>query len=182
MLDALNPPSPDELIADMQSVGARAIAMYLLRRDSAGRMMNTGTWTVNHIAAVQASGRAVLPILVPGSVPGPNDMALAIQIANSGGIARSAVVVDIEQFSFPAPQWLAEAIKLAHDAGWRVIRYGDVGPLGSYPAADGDWISHGKITVVANRIAPMPRLPSGIVADQYSVGCVINGHDYDASV
>jgi len=182
MVDALNPPDPDQLVADMRSVGARAVAMYLLRRDATGKMMDTGTWTVQHVAAVQSSGRAVLPILVPGSAPGPNDMALAIQIASSAGIVKSAIAVDIEQFSFPAPQWLTDAVKLAHSAGWRVIRYGDVGPLGSYPVADGDWVSHGKITVTRNQIAPMPSLPSGVVADQYSVGCVVNGSEYDASV
>lgn len=182
MLDTLFPPSPDQLVLDMRSVNARAIGMYVFRRDGQGNMVSNGSWTAAHVTAIQSDGKYVLPILVPGNVPQQGDMPAAIQAAVARGTGRTAMVVDIEQFSFPAPEWLQRAIAYAHSVGWRVIRYGDVEPLKQYPVADGDWISHGLIPVRAGQIVPVPALPNGCVADQYAVGCSINGYDYDASV
>lgn len=182
MLDALNPPSPAELVADMQSVGARVFGMYVLRRDAEGNVMDNGSATIDHVKAVRGSGRFVLPILVPGSQPTAQDMVLAIQAAQARGIPRIAMATDIEQFSFPSYTWLAQAIAYAHSVGWRVFRYGDIVPLSQYPTADGDWISHGLIAVREGNVLPMPALPGGCIADQYAVRCLVNGHEYDASV
>jgi len=182
MLDALFPPDPAALVADMQLVGARVAAAYVLRRDADGHLVSNGSWTTAHVAAVRGSGGYVLPILVPGNIPTAQDMILAIQASQARGISRGAIAVDIEQFSFPSHDWLANAIAYAHSIGWRVIRYGDVAPLSAYPVGDGDWISHGLISVRAGNVLPMPALPAGCVADQYAVSCTLNGHAYDASV
>lgn len=182
MLDTLNPPSPDALLRDMMSVRADAVGIYVLRRDGFGNLMNTGTWTLEHVARVQAAGKRLLPIMVPGNNPQSLDASIAALHATALGITTRIMVIDIEQFSFPPAQWVREAIGSLHVHGYKVLRYGDVAGLRSYPAADGDWISHGLIPVRAGSWLPVPLLPDGCVADQYAVQVTINGTGYDVSV
>lgn len=182
MLDALNPPNPAALVNDCRSVGAKAVALYVLRRNAVGGMLGVGTWTSAHVAACNDAGIATLPIIVPGSNPDAGDALHAIGAAKQYGVRTRAMVADIETLSFPSFAWVQSYGGSVRAAGWKALRYGDVGPLANYPALDGDWISHGKIPVRDGVIFPMPALPSGCVADQYAVNCVINGHQYDASV
>jgi hypothetical protein len=182
MLDALNPPAPDQLVRDMEELGAAGIGMYVFRRNANGIDMGVGTWTAAHVDAVQRSGRFVLPIHVPGNNPQPGDPGTVLMRIRAFGVALPVVAIDIETNSFPSHAWVSGAIKEYHAASYRVWRYGDRTPLQDYPAADDDWISHGYLLVYSNRVSPRPALPGGLAADQYSVGVLHNGHEYDASV
>lgn len=182
MLDALNPPNPAALVNDCRSVGAKAVALYVFRRNANGGMLSAGTWTAAHVQACNDAGIATLPIIVPGSRPTSADISTAIAIARQYGVRLVAMVADIETNSFPVSAWVSLFGLTVRAAGAKALRYGDVGPLASYPVLDGDWISHGKIAVRDGVISPVPRLPAGVVADQYAVRCIVNGHEYDASV
>lgn len=182
MLDALNPPSPSELVGDLARTGATAYAFYVLRRNASGGMMDNGSVTPEHIRAVLNTGRRVLPIVVPGSAPASSDPALAIQRATAMGVPVGPIVVDLEQFSLPPAAFVVHMIAVCASQGWKLIRYGDVSVLTSYVSAAGDWVSHGFIPVRAGAIFPMPALPKGCVADQYAVACNLGDATYDASV
>lgn len=185
-LDALNPPAPDQLVADLRSVGATAVGFYVLRRDGSGGDLGIGTWTPAHIARVRAEGDiGLVAIVVPGNRPLDTDpqtaMASAVQLGAPADVAMS---IDLEQFSEPNAGWVGGAIAEFRRAGHRTLRYGDVALLAQYPAGDGDWVSHGYIPVRDGVLEPVPALPNvpGVVGDQYAVHVSINGHTYDASV
>lgn len=182
ILDALYPPSPMELVRDLEQVGAVGFAFYVLRRDASGGLVTNGTVTPAHINAIRQSGRLAFPICVPGSNPQSGDAGTAINNASLMDTGTSLMVFDIETFSFPPHAWLAEAVMTCRMLGWSAARYGDVAPLSQYPLADGDWYSHGKIPVHTNQLHPVPELPLGSIGDQYTVGAIVNGHEYDGSV
>lgn len=182
-LDALFPPSPDDLVRDMDEAGAEAVAIYVLRRDALGGVLSGGGWTVAHVERVQAAGKYVVPIVVPGNRPPETDWNDALDHAHAFGVPTSFIVLDLETFSFPPVAWVRGFIDHAHAAGWKVLRYGDTAALAGYPPADGDWISHGAgILVRSGSYRPAPKLPDGLAADQYAVGAFISNHAYDVSV
>lgn len=180
-LDALNPPAPAQLVADMKVVGATAMAVYVFRRNAPGQSIGIGSWTKAHIDAVKAQGYGLSAILVPGNRPGNDDWRLAVQTASALGIPAGWMWLDLEQSSFPPFEWVRWTIAQLRAASWHPGRYGDKDRLANYPAADGDWLSHGAIIVRENRPLPVPAVPAGTVADQYSVGVIINNHAYDSS-
>lgn len=185
VLDELFPPSPGQLVDDMRAAGATAVLFYVLRRDSAGNLISLGGVTAAHVAAARAAGFGTAGIVVPGNHPAASDPDAALAKARAFGIPQTALIADLEQFSFPDPAWVAHFGDVVRRAGWLALRYGDVVPLRSYPTLDGDWVSHGAgILVRAGTYRPAPAVPAipGIVADQYAVQVVIGGHGYDVSV
>ncbi len=169
MLDCLDPPTPAELVADCQQVGAGAVARYWWRP------MDVGGWTPAHEQALHSAGIQELYIVVPGNTPPDPSVTLA-------GLGAVPVAVDLETGSLPPASWVASWIASARAQGCRPLRYGDQPVLARYPPADGEWWSHGAIPVRTGQLLPVPPLPAGLVADQYSVKVYINGHEYDASV
>lgn len=182
ILDALNPPSPTELVADLEQVGAVGFAFYVLRRSADGGLLDNGTVTKAHIDAVQESGRFAFPICVPGNNPQPDDAKRAIDNALAMDVDTWLMIFDLESFSFPPHQWLADAIVTCHHNTWMAGKYGDTNVVVQYVLSDGDWFSHGRITVRRNQLQPIPALPVDGIGDQYTVGVIWNGHEYDGSV
>ena len=182
ILDALNPPSPAELVADLEQVGAVGFAFYALRRSADGGLLDNGTVTKAHIDAVQESGRFAFPICVPGNNPQPDDAKRAIDNALAMDVDTWLMIFDLESFSLPPGRWLADAIATCHRNAWVAGKYGDTNVVVQYVLSDGDWFSHGRITVHRNQLQPMPALPADAVGDQYTVGVIWNGHEYDGSV
>lgn len=180
MLDALYPPTTREnVLKDMASVGADAMAVYVLRRNSAGGLAGNGSWSASNVPISN-----VLPIIVPGNNPRSSDIQTCIQQCFEWGITTRALVIDIEVSSFPSVSWVSEALHELHGFDWKCYGYGDLDTFKSYPTLDGYWISHGLIPVRASSIEPIPVLPEYplLIADQYAVSVGINRSDYDASV
>jgi len=183
MLDALSPPAPRQLLADVQQEGAVACALYVWRRRPEGEKMGNGTWTHAHVPALRDAGLHVLPIVVPGNRPPDSDFQDAADAATAFGCPVGPIVLNLERpDSAPPRRWVQGCIDHLRSLGWKVIRYGDVPVLADYPTADGDWVSHGFIPVTRDRMRPVPELPSGVVGDQYSIEVGVNGSRYDASV
>ena len=183
LLDILDPPAPDQLVADLRATGAGACGLYVLRRFGGGGDAGIGTWTPAHVAALRADGIALLPIIVPGNNPLPSDVATALDVARALGVPVGAMDLDLEQFSLPPVAWVAAAIAELRAAGWRALRYGDEAVLAGYPPGDGDWVSHASGLIVrAGVLLPVPAIPPGYIAWQYAVEVNVNGRFYDASV
>jgi hypothetical protein len=179
LLDALNPPRPAQLVADCRDAGADGCWVYAARFDAAGDDIGIGTWSRAHVDALRAAGLVTPAIIVPGDAPpAPGPLLDAVDAL----ACDLQVAYDLETFSLAPPAWLARAIAETRARGRRPLRYGDVGVLATYPAADGDWISHGAgLLVRAGVLQPVPPVPAGTVADQYVVRLVVNGNNYDGS-
>jgi hypothetical protein len=183
-LDALNPPAPAQLVADLAAVGATACGYYVLRRTASGGELGIGTWSSAHVTALRQAGIGLLAIIVPGDNPLPSDPLVAMDIATALGAPAGAIAIDLENFSTPSAGWVSGAIDAFRAGGWKALRYGDVALLDQYPVGDGDWVSHGYIPVRDGDWSPIPALPNvpGLVGDQYCVNVTINHSSYDASV
>ena len=181
LLDTLDPPAPDQLVADCRSVGAAGCWVYAARFDTGGANVGIGTWTPAHVQALHTAGLVAPAIIVPGSQPGTVQPML--DAADALG-CDPQTAFDIETFSLPSPNWLTAAFAVTRLRSRRPLRYGDAAVLAGYPLADGDWWSHGAIPVRAgwSPADGVPPLPPGLVADQFAVQVTINGHDYDVSV
>lgn len=185
MLDAAYPPpSPDQLVADMDAAGADAAAVYVY-----GPIVR---WTRSHVAAARARGKYLLPIVVPGDSPPAPVFTLAAAAAldfTSGPIA-----LDLETNSRPPAAWVAGWARSAAAAGWRPRRYGTGGALADYPAMEGDWVAYWPRT---GALRPTPALgdlvpalrqlrvpvPAGpILGWQYTDDVNLAHGQYDASV
>lgn len=180
MVDALFPAA--DPVPDMEAVGADVLAIYCLRRNANGADIGIGGASLQVVRAALGAGKAVVPIVVPGDVPPQSDWQAALDAAHALGIPTGAIVVDLEQFSLPAPSWVLGFRDHARAAGWKVLRYGDTAVLSGYPPCDGDWVSHGLIPVRLGEWEPVPALPAGVWGDQYAVQVTINGHSYDVSI
>jgi hypothetical protein len=171
LLDAAFPPPPDQLVADCGSVRADGCWAYAW-----GPFTN---YTPAHAQALHAAGLVCPAIWVPGNRPGSFGRMLQAAVALG---CDPVGAFDIEAGSLPPAGWVADAITFVRAAGWSPRRYGDqVLLVSSYPAADGDWISHFE--------GNSPRVQAGctdpvIVPGFAWQGCVntqINGHEYDVS-
>lgn len=177
--DTLWPPAPDQLVADCRALGAAGCWVYAARRNAAGADIGIGGWTPAHVVELHAAGLVAPAIIVPGSSWG--DVGPMLDAADALG-CDPPTAFDLEAYSLPSWAWLQSAIAATRARGRRPLRYGDEAVLAGYPPADGDWWSHGAIPVRAGSWKPVPALPDGLVADQYAVEVLINGHSYDVSV
>jgi hypothetical protein len=169
MFDAAYPPGPDQLVQDLDQVGAQACAVYVYGEAA-------GNWTVAHVQRLRSARKLVLPIVVPGNAPPAP--AVTYAAARAKGIIGGPIVVDLERFSFPSAAWVLVWERWGPPT-WRPERYGTTAGLGPYPPATADWIASWLRTGVMN---PEPLLPPGRVAWQFVNDVVINGHQYDVSV
>lgn len=169
LLDAAFPPSPQQLLNDINSVGAGGCAIYTY-----GPYTH---YTREHVDTLRNAGKSVLPIVVPGNSPGaPNDVLGTTRLY---GISGGPIVLDLEPGSEPSAIWTGSFFQAATDQGYVPERYGTRGVLGLYPRADGDWIASWIRTGIMN---PVPVLPQGWVAWQFVNDVVINGNTYDVSI
>jgi hypothetical protein len=173
-LDAAYPPSPAEWVQDLDWAGAESAFYYAVGPFA--------RYTPAHLEAARAAGKRLCAIIVPGSAPTSIHLMLAV-VAALGG-AGDPVVFDLETGSLPPALWLGDAISAAREAGHPPRRYGDMGVLAGYPAADGDWVSHGPGPIRAgwSPADGVPVLRSGLLGWQFAVQVTINGHQYDVSV
>ena len=171
MLDAAFPPPPEQLLADMDQVGAQACAVYVWGGASRG-------WTPQHVAALRTRGKYVLPIVVPGDNP-PADTGPILAAVRAFGFLRGPVMTDYETTSEPSASWAWLWETAQHAAGYVAGDYGTRSELGRYPAADDDWIASWLRT---GRMDPVPELPAGVLAWQFVDDVVLPHGAYDVSI
>lgn len=169
ILDAAFPPTPALWVGDMNAVGASGGCVYVL-----GPFTN---YTPAHVTLARASGKSVIPIVVPGDNP-PSYGTVWAALLNYG-FSSGPVVFDLERFSEPPDAWLTGARSFLGPLGYLVDRYGTVSELGKYSPENADWIASWLRQGILD---PIPSLPAGRVAWQFVDDIVINGRTYDASV
>lgn len=158
MADALYPPDPEQLLADLQALGLDGCWVYVWRPGG------IGSWTAAHVAALRAAGRRVGGIIVPGDAPGaPGPMVAAA--AALGLPAGCPLAEDTETTSEPPLAWSQALYAAIHAAGHRAIDYGLARDLARYDAGDdGDWLASWERTGV---LKPVPELQPGQLAWQF---------------
>jgi hypothetical protein len=174
MLDAAFPPSPDQWVADMNSVGASVGAVYVY-----GPAAN---YSQAHVAAARSAGKMVLPIIVPGNAPPPPPLYGA---AEPYGIISGPLIYDVETGSLPGLSWIDAAISAANVAGWNAGTYCTEELRASYPP--GWWwragTGHSGGGYVGVYPPPAWALAAGASAQQYDYDVRFpSGAHYDVSV
>lgn len=177
-LDALCPPAPDQLVADLHAVGAQAFAGYVYRTLSGGTCSFSGA----HVAALRAAGLTPVPIAVPGNSPPPP--ATILQAAAAFGFQSGIIWLDLESGSLPPSAWVQQFAQAALAAGYLPGAYGTGSTLGMYQPPRrwlADWT--GQDGTNPGSWSPVPSsILGGGGAWQYAHDFGINGHTYDASV
>ncbi len=171
ILDTLYPPSPDQLIADLNAVGADGAAVYVWRPGG------VGTWTPAHVRAMRAAGKICWPIVVPATDGG--DINGQLGAAQAFGFTSGPISANLELPNLPDPAWEERFDAAAAAASFTDLDYGTRYNLGLYQPDDRDWIAEWIRTGV---LEPLPTLPAGRAAWQFVNDIAINGHQYDASV
>lgn len=169
MLDAAYPPPPDQWVADMNTAGADGGFVYVV-----GPILN---YTADHVVVARASGKAVVPIVVPGNDTIPYDSIRAALEAY--GFLAGMVVTDLERFSLPPVQWYAGFVQTLHWWNYLAVEYGTPTDTAPYDPGDDQWIATWIRTGVLD---PIPSLPPGLDAFQFVNDVNVNGHLYDVSV
>lgn len=174
MLDALDPPAdPAQLVRDVKAAQCAGAFAYVWRPGG------VGTWTLAHVEALRAAALAAVPVVVaPGA--GGNVYTELLNAARSWGFAAGALVCDMESpYNLPPASWWLQLVDTARAAGYRPIKYGNAGDVGSYANGDGWWLAR----YVQHSWYPRPgALPPGAVAWQYANLVSVNGTTYDASI
>jgi hypothetical protein len=175
MLDALFPPAnPDQLIADMNAVGAQACLVYCWRPGG------IGSWTPAHVSKLLSAGKLVAASVVP--FPGGGPVVEQLNAVRAMGIAPpSPVSADLEPPGLPPSSWEEAFDAEVRARGYKDFDYGTSGNLGLYqPDPEGQWLASWLRTGVLN---PIPSLPGGrYSAWQFVNDVPINGTQYDVSV
>ena len=167
-LDAAFPPSPDQWVRDLQSVGADVGFVYVW-----GPFVN---YTKAHVDAAQAAGIHVVPIIVPGNSPPAPPLYAA---AEPYGITSGLIAYDIEDGSLPGADWVRQAVDQSNAAGWSAGVYCDQQKREFY-SAGWWWLA---LWPLVGTINPIPGgLPAETVAWQYTHDVNINGSQYDVSI
>jgi hypothetical protein len=172
MLDALFPPGPGQLIADLDSVGAVGVFVYVSRPGG------VGNWTPIHVQVLRNAGKRVIPIIVPA--PGGEDPHALLQQANNFGFISGPITLDLEPPNLPPAAWEEQFDAAARAAGFTDFDYGTPSNLGLYQPDDAEW----KATWIrTGQLQPLPPLPGPPYKGwQFVNNIVINGSQYDASV
>ena len=174
MLDALDPGSPAQLVADVRAAGAAGCGGYVWRPGGVGQ------WDQSHFDALAGAGLLSYPLVVPAGDGSTSPDAL-IHAAQSFGFAPGGVplVVDMEgPYNLPPASWWQAMIAAGRAAGYRVMKYGNGGDVGAYALGDG-WL---EAYYVQHSVEPFPSgLPAGTIGWQYANVVGINGITYDVN-
>jgi hypothetical protein len=168
VLDAAYPPSPKQWVADMDAVGAQGGAIYVY-----GSFLN---YTKAHVDVARAAGKQVLPIIVPGNQPPAPPL---YAVAAPYGITSGPLAYDIEDGSFPAPEWVEQAVNESNAAGWSAGVYSSGAARQQYAFG---WWWEARWPYGAGTWQPVPVLPTGQAGWQYAHDVVVNGSEYDISI
>lgn len=172
MLDGLFPPAPDQLVRDLDAVGADACAVYCWRPGG------IGSWTRAHVDRLHAAGKLVMGIVVPPGNGG--DPAVFLDAVAAMGIRPGEPVgLDIEPPNTPPPAWEETFDAELRRRGYVELDYGTQLELGLYQPDDNEWIAVWIRTGVLN---PLPTMPAGWQAWQFVNDISVNGSQYDASI
>lgn len=177
ILDALYPPSPDQLVSDCIALGAGGCFAYVWRPDGQGGI-DIGNWTPAHVDALRRAGLWSGPIIVPPA--SGIDYAILLAAVRSFGFIDSAVTLDLEDPNLPPAEWEEGFDAFMAAAGYRDLDYGNSTDLGRYQPDDPEWLAR---WIRTGMLRPLPTRPPGVRAWQF-VNDVIapSGTWYDASV
>lgn len=171
LLDALDPGTPDQTVADVRAAGAAGCLGYVWRPGSVGQ------WDSSHFAALRAAGMVTAPIVVPSG--SGTAYSTLIAAARAYGFTSGPLICDMESpYNLPPASWWSGAIVAFRAAGFKAIKYGNSSDVSGYPNGDGWWQAH----YIQTTTKPVPALPSGLIGFQYADMDAINGIYYDASV
>lgn len=171
-LDALDPGSPEQLLAACSAAGAGGALGYVWRGGDIGQ------WDRAHFDALRNAGLRTAPIGVPagdGSTP-PLDIVAA---AHSFGFSGGPLVVDMEApGNLPPASWWNDAVQAIRRAGFQAVKYGNAGDVGGYQNADGWWIA----SYIQHAVKPLPTKNAYYLGWQYADQVQLGGVTYDASI
>ena len=171
ILDALYPPTdPQQLIRDLNAVGADGAMVYVFRPGG------VGTWTPNHVDALRAAGKLVAPIIVPS--PWGDAINTLFFTVKSWSFVGGPITLDLEFPNLPPRDWEEAFDGEARAQGYLDFDYGTPSNLGLYVPDDHNWIATWIRTGV---LLPLPVPPVG-GGWQFVNDIMINGSQYDASV
>jgi hypothetical protein len=175
LLDALNVPSPAQLVADVRSAGARGCFAYVWRPGG------IADWSKAHVDALRGAGMISAPIIVaPGS--GMPDPSAGVSAAKAFGFTGGPIFADMEgPHNLPPDTWWRKYLAECLLAGFQPWKYGNASDVGgsSYPNASGWWLAD---YLRQGSIDPPPPLPAGRRLWQYVDEVQIAGTTYDVSV
>lgn len=171
ILDALFPPPPTQLIADLEAVGADGAAVYVWRPGG------VGTWTSVHVAALRAAGKLAFPIIVPE--PGGGDINGMLGAARAFGFEGGPITIDLEPPNLPPAAWEENFDSASASLGFEGFDYGTSADLGLYQPDNASWLADWLRT---GQLQPLPAIPPGRTGLQFVNDITINGHQYDASM
>jgi len=167
ILDVAYPSTPDQLVADLQAIGAHGCAGYVL--DLA--LEPPTTWTPAHAQALEQAGLIFLPIVTPGDLPPPAAGCWGWW-SGSGPIA-----LDLEAGSTPAGAWVQAWCQAVRARGGSPGLYGGTAIQPAYGGLGFGW------RWLASWVTTHPTtLPAGYAAWQWTDQMWIHGRRYDASI
>jgi hypothetical protein len=170
MLDALFPPAPDQLVADLGAVGADGAMVYVSRPGG------VGSWTPAHVQALRAAGKLAAPIIVPP--PAGGDIPTLLEAAATFGFTSGPITLDLEPPNLPPASWEEQFDVMARGRGFSDFDYGTPSNLGLYAPDDAQWRAIWLRTGVLQPLPPAP-VNGGW---QFVNDIVVNSRTYDASV
>lgn len=177
LLDALYPPDPDQLVRDLDSVGADGVAIYCWRPDGKGGV-DVGNWTPAYAPRLRRARKRLLGIVVPPPTGGDIG-AMLDAVAAMGLLPGDPVSNDLEDPNLPPAGWEEAFDAEQARRGYPDLDYGTRSNLGRYVPDRENWLADWLLT---GRLDPRPVLQPGQAARQFANSIPINGSEYDASI
>jgi hypothetical protein len=178
MIDALYPAAPDQLVVDMNQIGATACLVYCWRPDGHGGI-DIGGWTPAHVARLLAANKIVVGSVVPLVEGGAINVQLDA-VAAMGIHPPALVSLDLESPGLPPSSWEEQFDAEARRRGYGDLDYGTTTSLNLYQPDDPEWQAQWLRT---GRLDPVPQLGPGQRAWQFVNDVKLqSGAVYDVSV